>query len=137
MEKNNATCSICGKEYYVCLSCSDAMKLHPWKSFTDTAEHFKVFQVVKGFSTGVYTKDETKKMLQNIDLKDIDSFRPHIKKIIKDILKEEKVAVKATEKIKNTVVENVTEVKVKETETVENVIKPTVSRKRNYKVETE
>ncbi len=52
-EKNNAVCDICGKEYYVCLSCSDAMKLHPYKSFTDTAEHFKIFQVVKGFLNGV------------------------------------------------------------------------------------
>ena len=136
-EKNNSVCSICGKEYYVCLSCSDAMKLHPFKSFTDTAEHFKVFQVVRGFLTGVYTKDEAKEKLQNVDLKDINSFRPHIKKIIKDVLKEDKVVVETTEKIENTVVEDIAEVKVEETKTVEDVVKPTVSRKRNYKVENE
>lgn len=142
-EKNNAVCSICGKEYYACLSCSDAMKLHPWKSFTDTAEHFKVFQVVRGLSTGVYAKDEAKEKFKNIDLKDIESFRPHIKKIIKDVLNEDMVVVDATKKIENTVVEDVivenvseiAEVKVEETETVKNVIKPAVSRKRNYKME--
>ena len=85
-EKNNAVCDVCGKGYYVCLSCSDAMRLHPYKSFTDTAEHYKIFQVVRGFLTGVYTKDEAREKLQNVDLKDIDSFRPHIKKIIKDII---------------------------------------------------
>lgn len=122
-EKNNAVCDICGKEYYVCLSCSDAMKLHPYKSFTDTAEHFKVFQVVRGFLTGVYTKDEAKEKFKNIDLKDADSFKPHIKKIIKDIFKEEKAIVEkaVTEKVA----------------TDEVVVKSIVSRKRINKVETE
>ena len=131
-EKNNAVCDVCGKEYYVCLSCSDAMKLHPYKSFTDTAEHYKVFQVVRGLLTGVYTKDEAKEKFKNIDLKDVDSFKPHIKKIIKDILKEEKVVVDVTEKMKNTVVEDIEEVEI-----IEDIVKPTVSRKRNYKVEVE
>lgn len=135
-EKNNAVCSICGKEYYACLSCSDIMKLHPYKSFTDTAEHFKVFQVVRGLSTGVYTKDEAKEKFKNIDLKDIETFRPHIKKIIKDVLKEDKVVVETAEKIEKTVVEDIVEVKVEEIEIVENVAKPTVSRKRNYRMET-
>ena len=136
-EKNNAVCSICGKEYYACLSCSDTMKLHPYKSFTDTAEHFKVFQVVRGLSTGVYTKDEAKEKFKNIDLKDIETFRPHIMKIIKDVLKENKAVVEDAEKIENSVVEDIVEVKVEKTETNEDVVKPTVSRKRNYKVETE
>lgn len=136
-EKNNAVCSICGKEYYACLSCLDTMKLHPYKSFTDTAEHFKVFQVVRGLSTGVYTKDEAKEKFKNIDLKDIETFRPHIKKIIKDALMEDKAVVETAEKIEKTVVEDVVEVKVGKTKTVEDVVKPTVSRKRNYKAETE
>lgn len=133
MAENNAVCSICGKAYYLCLSCSDAMKLHPWKTYTDSQECFKVFQVVRGFSTGVYTKDEAKEKLQNVDLKDINSFRPHIKKIVKDILKEDKAVVETAEKIENTVVEDIAKVKVEKTETVENIVKPTVSRKKNYK----
>ena len=134
MAENNAICSICGKAYYLCLSCSDAMKLHPWKTYTDSQNCFQVFQVVRGFSTGVYTKDEAKKKLQNVDLKDINSFRPHIKKIIKDILKEEKTIVKAVEEVesvKETVETEVAEVKE------EKVEKPIVSRKRNFKIETE
>ena len=122
-ENNNATCKICGESYYVCMSCADSMKAHPWKIFTDTSEHYKVFQVVRGLSTGVYTKDEAVKKLKNIDLKDIESFRPHIKDIIKDVLKEEKVDVK----------EDV----VEEAMTDEVVVKPTTIRKKNYKTETE
>ena len=125
-EKNNATCSICGGSYYLCLSCKDSFKLSPWKIHTDTAEHYKVFQIVKGFSTGVYTKEEAKEKFKNVDLRDIESFRPHIKKIVKDILKEEKV-----------VVEDVVEVEVEKTETSKDIVKPTVSRKRLNKVEVE
>ena len=138
VENNNATCSICGKAYHLCLSCSDTMKLRPWKTYTDTQECFKVFQVVRGFSTGVYTKEEAKEKLQNVDLKDINSFRPHIKKIVKDILKEEKAVVKAAKKLKNAVVDNVAEIKIAETgvvETITDVVELTVSRERNYEVE--
>lgn len=141
-EKNNAICDICGKEYYVCLSCSETMRLHPYKSFTDTAEHFKIFQVVKGFLTGVYTKEEAKEKFKNIDLNDIESFRPHIKDIIRDVLKEDKVEV-VVETTKNTVVEDVVvdeEVNVEETEiseVIEDVVKSTVTRKRNYRVDNE
>lgn len=127
-EKHNATCKICGKSYYACMSCADTMKLHPFKSFTDTAEHFKVFQVVRGLSTGVYTKDEAKEKFKNIDLSDIESFRPHIKDIIKDVLKEEKVVVE----------EVITkEIATDEVAVEEVVAKPTTSRKRSYKMETE
>lgn len=131
-EKNNSVCSICGKEYYACLSCSDAMKLHPWKTFTDTSEHFKVFQAVKGFSTGVYTEEEFKSKLQNIDLSDLDSYREHIKVLIKDALKEGEIVESEvnieSSIIEESMIEEITEEMVVET--------PVYSRKRNYKVET-
>jgi uncharacterized CHY-type Zn-finger protein len=125
-ERNNATCSICGKGYYMCMSCKDTIELHPFKKFTDTAEHYKIFQVVRGFSTGVYTKDEAKEKFKNIDLRDIESFRPHIKKVIEDILKEEKPVIKHVE----------TMVK-KEKPIVETDEKMAVTRKKSYKVEVE
>ena len=130
-EKNNATCKICGKPYYVCMACSGSMKAHPWKAFTDSVNCYQVFQVVRGLSTGVYTKDEAKEKLQNVDLKDVDSFRPHIKKIVKDIIKEEKVVVETAEKIENKVVEDVVEVK-----NTDNNVRPTTFRKKFNKVET-
>lgn len=90
-EKNNATCSICGKPYFLCLSCKDAIKLSPWKIHTDTSEHYKIFQIIKGYNTKVYTKDEARDRLKNVDLSDLKTFRPHIKSIIEDILKEEPI----------------------------------------------
>ena len=147
-EKNNAHCTICGKPYYVCMSCLDSMRLSPWKIHTDTAEHFKISQIVHGVSTNIYTKDEARTKLKNVNLDDIETFRPHIKKIIEDILKEEKPIAKSIEKVKTIkeekpIIEEVTEVvsekveDVIEVEKTDDIVKPIVSRKRNYKVEAE
>lgn len=89
-EQNNATCSICGSGYHLCLSCKDAMKLHPWKIHCCSSECYKTFQIVKGFNNGVYTKEESKDKFKNVSLSNLENFVPHIKKIVKDILKEEK-----------------------------------------------
>lgn len=144
-EKNNAVCTICGNPYYVCLSCKDSMKLHPYKSFTDSAEHYKVFQVVRGLSTGVYTKEEAKDKFKNIDLSDIESFRPHIKKIIEDVLKEEypiKIVETIVEVTKDKDIEIQSELVADDNKIIEVndeivIDKPIYSRKRNYKTETE
>jgi hypothetical protein len=149
-EKNNATCSICGKPYYVCMGCRDTMQLQPWKIHCCSPDCYRTFQVVKGFSTGVYTKDEFKSKLKNINLSNLENYREHIKVLIKDALKEEKPVAKTVEKVKPVVKEvksvetEVAEVKeeavvenVVETEKVEDIVKPTVSRKRNYKVNNE
>lgn len=90
VEKNNAVCSICGNPYHLCLSCKDSMKLHPWKIHCCSSECYKTFQIVKGFNNGVYTKEEAKEKFKNVDLSNLKNFIPHIKKIVKDILKEEK-----------------------------------------------
>lgn len=117
-EKNNATCSICGKDYHACLSCRDSIQLAPWKIHTDTAEHYKIFQIIRGFSTGVYDKCEAKEKLKNVDLSDLNELRPNIKKIIRDIMKE--TVLKSVEQSANIGAE-----------------KPVYSRKRNYKTDVE
>ena len=97
-EKNNATCSICGRPYHLCVSCKDMMSLSPWKIHTDTSEHYKIYQVIHGFNTGVYTKEEAKSKLQKVDLSDFDSLRENIKNIIQDIMKEDKKIVETVVK---------------------------------------
>lgn len=123
-EKNNAKCSICGKDYYVCFSCKDTTKLSPWKIHCCSAECYKVFQVVKGFSAGVYTKEEFKSKLKNIDLSNLDNYREHIKVLINDTLKEPVVEIIKEEQVEPLVTEEVSVTK-----------KTTASRKRNYKIE--
>ena len=109
MKENNAVCSICGNPYYMCLSCKDLANLNPWKRHTDTVSCYQVFQVVKGFSTGVYDKEEFKSKLKTIDLSNLENYREHIKILIKDALKDDEV--------------------------VEDVVEPvSIPRKKNYKV---
>lgn len=126
-EKNNSTCSICGNGYYVCNSCKDSVRLQPWKVHCCSADCYKVYQVVRGFSTGVYTKDEFKSKLNNIDLSNLNNYREHIKDLISDAIKENK---KVTESVIESVIENDFTEEVK-TE------KPIYSRKRNYKMDAE
>lgn len=98
VEKNNAVCSICGNPYHLCLSCKDSMKLHPWKVHCCSSECYKTFQILKGFNNKIYTKEEAKDKFKNVDLSNLENFIPHIKKIIKDILKEDKPIVEKIEK---------------------------------------
>lgn len=134
MAENNATCSICGKGYYACLSCRDSIKANPWKVHTDTSEHYKVYQIIHGLSTGVYDKDEARIKFKNVNLNDMESFRPHIKKIIKDILKEDKSVAKIEKSIET---ENVKIEEKSVVEDAEKITKPIVSRKKNFKVNNE
>lgn len=113
-EKNNATCSICGSEYYACFSCKETMNLHPWKLHCCSVDCYKTFQTIRGFSTGVYTKEEFKSKLKNMDLSGLENYRNHIKSLINDALKEETV--------------------VEEEVVIEEPIISSVSRKRNHKV---
>ena len=148
MAENNATCSICGSGYHLCLSCRDSMQLAPYKVYCCSADCYKVFQVIRGFSTGVYAKEEFKSKLKNLDLSNLENYREHIKVLIKDALKEEKPVVKATKKAESIIeakpiIAEVTEVinekveNVSEVEKTEDTVKSTVSRKRNCKVDNE
>lgn len=137
-EKNNATCSICGSPYHVCYSCKDSIRLQPWKIHCCSADCYKTYQAVRGFSTGVYTKDEFKSKLRNIDLSNLENYRQHIKSLIKDVLKEDKI-VEDTPVIEP-IVENIAENNTVEADVIEEEIvveKPVYSRKRNTKVEAE
>lgn len=85
-EKINATCAICGKGYHLCMSCKDMISLTPWKKHTDTSEHYKIYQIIHGYSTKVYTKAEAKAKLKKVDLSDFDTLRDNIKAVITDIM---------------------------------------------------
>ena len=133
-EKINATCSICGKGYHKCLSCQDKMAATPWKMYTDTPEHYKIYQVINGLSIGVYTKEEAKAKLQNIDLSDLNELRDNIKKIIKDVMKEDKQIVVEKVEVEPdfTVKEDTVEEEVVSDIEVEVAEAPFISRKKKY-----
>lgn len=123
-EKINATCSICGKGYHLCMSCRDMMSLTPWKKHTDTAEHYKIYQILHGYSTGVYTKAEAKAKLKNVDLSDFDSLRDGIKATITSITganKEHTTATNTTECKSESAVKTATAVRKKTADVAKSV----------------
>lgn len=94
---NNSTCSICGKDYYVCLTCK-SNQVTPWKYITDTPEHYQIHQIITGYNGGVYTKAEARAKLQALDLSELDHFVPEVKAKIKFLLAEDKPVVKTEDK---------------------------------------
>lgn len=96
-DKNNATCAICGKGYVMCYSCDKGDVSKHWKLHCDTPEHYKIFQIIHGYTSGVYTKAEAAKKLDKVDLSDFDELRDNIKEVVNDIRGSKK---KAERKIK-------------------------------------
>lgn len=86
-QTNNAVCAVCGKGYYMCMSCKETRDLHPWKLHTDTSEHYKIYQILRGYTTGKYSKPETKERLQNVDLSDLNTLKSNIRSTINDIMR--------------------------------------------------
>lgn len=84
-EQNNATCAICGKGYRVCNSCAEQKTFQPWRTVTDTSEHYKIYLALHGYTvTG--DKETARKELQQCDLNGKDSFIPKIRADIDEIL---------------------------------------------------
>ena len=109
MEENNvnAWCSICGKGYRVCNTCLEQKTFKPWRTVTDSIEHYKIYLAIHGYTVSG-NKETAKSELQDCDLTDINNFKPEIKSVIKEIMADSK-KVKSTLKKEN--IEVKTEIK--------------------------
>lgn len=106
----NAYCKICGKGYHMCLSCKDYARLHPWQKDTDNEEHFKVFQILKGHTVGLYTDEEARDRLRNIDISDSDSYleevKDHLDRIMASEIKDDEYRPRRGRRTKRTKFDN-------------------------------
>ena len=109
----NHWCVVCGKGYHACDSCNEIKSFTPWRSLTDSIEHFKIFSVLKDYNNNLIDKNEAKEMLSNIDLSDKDSFKESSKRLIDDIFKED-IVQKATKKKSFSKIVDKSDVKVDE-----------------------
>ena len=99
----NATCDICGKKYHICSSCKEVKSFTPWRTVTDTMQHYLIFLALSEY-TKTKDKEKAKEELSKCDLSELDTFNENIKTVIKEIMAEGK------EKI----IETVSEENVKE-----------------------
>ena len=98
----NATCDICGKKYHICSSCKEVKSFTPWRTVTDTMQHYLIFLALSEY-TKTKDKEKAKEELSKCDLSGLDTFNENIKTVIKEIMAEEK------EKIVETVSEETVE----------------------------
>lgn len=78
---NNAFCRICGSEYHRC-NCSSE---DSWRKVTDTAEHYKIFCVVRDYVGEIIDADKANSLLGKLDLTGSENFRQNIKDVLGDI----------------------------------------------------
>lgn len=89
-EKINAYCDICGCGYHICNSCKDIKSFTPWRTITDTMDHYKIFLVLSNY-TNTKDKVKAKQELETCDLSELETFRSEIKAVIKEIMAEDKI----------------------------------------------
>lgn len=85
----NAYCSICGNGYHICKSCLQQKTFKPWRTVTDSIEHYKIYLAIHGYTIS-NDKEKAKNELEGCDLSDLDNFNPEIKSVIKKIMAEPK-----------------------------------------------
>lgn len=88
-ENLNATCSICGKKYHMCVTCSEVKSFMPWRTIVDTVNCYKIFLILRDYTNKAKTKESAKADLEKCDLSGISIFIPEVKSTIEEILKEE------------------------------------------------
>ena len=69
MQKYNAKCDICGKEYTVCSNCAGGTKYRPWRNIVDSLPHYAIFLALSEY-TATKNKASAKKALNKCDLSD-------------------------------------------------------------------
>lgn len=81
----NAKCAICGKDYEVCNSCLEQKTFKPWRTVTESIEHYKIYSAIHGY-TITKNKEVAKTALQNCNLSGQENFLPEIRAVIKEII---------------------------------------------------
>lgn len=89
----NATCSVCGKKYHICWTCSES-RIAPWRTIVDTVDHYKIYMVISDYTNGYKDKKETKKLLESLDLSELKTFDKSYRKIIIELINYEDNVVK-------------------------------------------
>jgi hypothetical protein len=93
MSKINAYCDICGRGYEMCHTCRETKTYKPWRTITDTMEHYKIYSAISDYNNGYNDKNKAKEQLSKLDLSELNDFVPAIKKVIEEIMEEESVIV--------------------------------------------
>lgn len=84
----NHWCVLCGAGYHSCDTCSKEKHFTPWRTLTDTMEHYKIFMVLKNYNNKLISKEEARELLADLNLSGQDSFKESAKNLLADIFSE-------------------------------------------------
>lgn len=85
----NHWCVLCGTGYHACDSCSKEKTFTPWRTLTDTLEHYKVFIILKDYNNKLIDRDRAKELLSGLDLSGKENYKESAKKVLTDIYVED------------------------------------------------
>lgn len=91
MQDINHWCVVCGKGYHACDSCLEEKTFKPWRTLTDSIDHYKIFMILRDYDNKLISKTEAKKMLENVNIDGWQDFKESSKKVMSEIMKAEKV----------------------------------------------
>ena len=97
-KKINNYCIICGKGYHVCNSCAEEKQFTPWRTLTDTSDHFLIYTTLSQYNGGLITKEQARESLEKRDLRDKDTFKERVRNTIDEIMDEPKKARRTTKR---------------------------------------
>lgn len=83
--KINHWCVLCGKGYHACDQCSKTTSFTPWRTLTDTLEHFRIFMVLKDYNNKIIDRENAKELLSALDLSGQETYRESARKLLADI----------------------------------------------------
>ncbi|WP_434311465.1 hypothetical protein [Hominifimenecus sp. rT4P-3] len=63
----NHRCLICGRRYYACDDCLKKRSFTPWRSITDTKEHYQLYLLLCDYRDGRLSRAEAREKLSRIE----------------------------------------------------------------------
>lgn len=81
----NHWCVLCGIGYHACDTCNKEKTFTPWRTLTDTIEHYKIFTVLKDYNNKLIDREKAKELLSGLDLSGKENYKESAKKVLADI----------------------------------------------------
>ena len=99
-------CTICNNKYEICNTCKSQKIFKPWRTVTDTIEHYKIYLAIHSYTVSK-NKELAKEELQKCTLTGLESFNPKIQSVPKDFMETSvKVKISSRKRKEYTEVEN-------------------------------
>lgn len=81
----NHWCVLCGTGYHACDTCNKEKTFTPWRTLTDTIEHYKIFTILKDYNNKLIDREKAKELLSGLDLSGKENYKESAKKVLANI----------------------------------------------------